>query len=150
MATQIIDVEIINSTLDNSPIGSTNADTARFITPATNDNSTNAATTAWVRNLLGNGLVSGNGYLILPNGLIFQWGAGPTIGGGSTANITFPIAFPTAAFTVLVTAQHVTGQHSSTQSMVNGTLSTSGFTVVSGTGTDTDGNAPFNWFAIGN
>lgn len=40
--------------------------------------------------------ITANGYLILPNGLYMQWGfkAAPT---GTAGQVTFPIAFPTAA-----------------------------------------------------
>ena len=39
-----------------------------------------------------------NGYQKLPSGLIIQWGAIPTVNAGVT--VTFPIAFPTACFSV--------------------------------------------------
>ena len=41
-----------------------------------------------------------SGYTKLPNGLIIQWGGTPFSGGGGTANITFPVAFPTACLAV--------------------------------------------------
>jgi len=40
---------------------------------------------------------SGNGYQKLPTGLIIQWGATGTVG---DATITFPIAFPSAVYSV--------------------------------------------------
>ena len=40
-------------------------------------------------------LLSTNGYQKLPGGLIIQWGYNP-----SNSTVTFPVAFPTAAFFV--------------------------------------------------
>ena len=44
-------------------------------------------------------LLAGNGYQKLPGGLILQWGSftvSTTSGGVGTADVTYPIAFPTA------------------------------------------------------
>ncbi len=43
-------------------------------------------------------LYSGNGYAILPNDLIIQWGRVSVPGNSETADISFPIAFPNALF----------------------------------------------------
>ena len=39
---------------------------------------------------------SENGYTKLPNGMIFQWGAYPTITAGQSKDVNLPVAFPTA------------------------------------------------------
>lgn len=41
---------------------------------------------------------SGNGYQSFAGGVILQWGSFTAPGGGSTLAVTFPIAFPTAAY----------------------------------------------------
>ena len=72
-------------------------------TPATGDNSTNLATTAWVRNVIDNlkssgtfgGIVGGsltqNGWVKFANGLILQWGINTD--SKNRKNILLPIAF---------------------------------------------------------
>jgi len=47
--------------------------------------------------------VSTNGYVKLPGGLIMQWGTGSVSGGGS-AQINFPISFPTNVLNVVAIA----------------------------------------------
>ena len=82
-----------------------------------------------------------NGYCIMPNGLIMQWGRTDTYGGYQT--ITLPIPFPTACLWVSGTTGILsTGvDNNSTSAGKNGTsLST---IVV------TDDGAGCNWFAIG-
>ena len=50
-----------------------------------------------------------NGYVTMPNGLIIQWGTHLTaMANYSVATVTFPIPFPTACFTVQLTARAVT------------------------------------------
>ena len=46
---------------------------------------------------------STNGYQKLAGGVIIQWGSGQTINGSSSVDITFPLEFPTACFTVTLT-----------------------------------------------
>lgn len=75
-------------------------------TPANSSNSTNIATTAFVKSVLsssGNGLATyskgSNGYYKFNNGLIIQWGrTGEATGGART--ITFPTAFSTTNYQV--------------------------------------------------
>lgn len=45
--------------------------------------------------------LTGNGYTKFPNGLILEWGTGPNLGGGGSATITLPLAFPNAFFSVV-------------------------------------------------
>jgi len=76
-----------------------------FQTPTTGDRSTKAATTQMFSNEF---LASkaANGYQKLPSGLIIQWGevraTAPTAPISQNADITFPIAFPNAAFQISV------------------------------------------------
>lgn len=44
-----------------------------------------------------------NGYQKLPGGLILQWGSGQSIPGGGSVDVTFPLEFPTACFSVTLT-----------------------------------------------
>lgn len=46
--------------------------------------------------------MAASGYQKLPGGLIIQWGAIPSVGSGIT--VTFPLAFPNAAYSVAVSA----------------------------------------------
>lgn len=72
-----------------------------FATPAAGDNTTRAATTAFVRNASPASL-GATGWQRLPSGLIMQWGSilVPTATG---AFFTFPIAFPNACLSVSAT-----------------------------------------------
>lgn len=141
-------------------------------TVATSDNSTNAASTAFVKSLgyaplaspaftgvptvptaangtantqaastafaVGTPSIGSAGYQLLPSGIIFQWGR--SAGGASPQSVTFPLAFPTACFSIVCTP--------SSSSVMNFAVSapsssTSGFTI---TASDVD---PCSWFAIG-
>ena len=78
-------------------------------TPATSDNSTKIATTAFVRNLINQfkndgtlgGIVGGsltqNGWVKFSNGLILQWGTYP----GSGGTIRYPVSFTSKVFAVI-------------------------------------------------
>lgn len=72
-------------------------------TPASNDNSTNIATTAWARALVDSVFSSQSlaqtGYQTLPGGLILQWGRSTTT--ANPSSVSFPIAFPNACFVVV-------------------------------------------------
>ncbi|MCJ2874779.1 hypothetical protein JUM41_11085 [Rhizobium pusense] len=61
------------------------------------------AAAAWAT-LGAGGTIDGNGWLRLPSGLIIQWGF--TDAGTGNANRSFPVAFPTAAYTVHVSTAH--------------------------------------------
>lgn len=99
--TNLISAALSGCTIDNSNIGQTTPANANFLTPATDDNSQKAATTAWVRAVF-DSLASENGYVKLPNGLIIQWGVAPDPN-DSTIVVNFPTAFPTACFTIVGT-----------------------------------------------
>ena len=124
---------ITDATPINSPAltGSPTAPTATVGT-----NTTQIATTAFVNGSLGSidhGLLTGlsdddhpqyhtdargdarymptgvnaqNGYIILPNGLIFQWGRVDWT--AITTSVVFPITFPTAVYNVQLTLQSAT------------------------------------------
>lgn len=90
-----------------------------FSTAAALDNTTKAATTAFVRNellALGNaayaaifGSLKGNsGYQRLPGGLILQW-QGVSITGNVDLTASFPIAFPTGVLSVHATGDYTPG-----------------------------------------
>lgn len=52
---------------------------------------------------LGTSSISPNGYTRLPNGLLMQWGTQTaSVNSSTTATATFPIAFPTALYSVSV------------------------------------------------
>jgi hypothetical protein len=141
--TKLISAAINACTVDATPIGSTTPSTARFITPASGDNSTNAATTAWC--LLGFAASSSaNGYIKLPawlSGLIIQWGHVTTDINAGTVTVTFPLVFPTAAFVVVPTTLSATDRITY---VVNGSLTTSSFRV----GNNGSGGFAY-WIAIG-
>ena len=52
---------------------------------------------------LGTSSIAANGYTRLPNGLLMQWGTHTaSVNSSTTATATFPIAFPTALYSVSV------------------------------------------------
>ena len=69
-----------------------------FLTQPNSDNSTKAATTAWVKNVVNNASSPVAGYQSHPSGLVIQWGyTTPPINVSSAAcDVVFPIQFPTA------------------------------------------------------
>lgn len=76
-------------------------------TPATSDNSTNLATTQFVKNLINSEgftqSLTPNGWVKFPNGLIIQWGINRNYDAAyslSSYTINFPIAFPNDCFLV--------------------------------------------------
>ena len=58
-------------------------------------------------NLPGTG-TQGNGYQVLPGGLIVQWGITQSVGDDSNSSFTFPFAFPTACHSVVMTCSQPT------------------------------------------
>ncbi|WP_295379527.1 hypothetical protein [uncultured Pseudacidovorax sp.] len=103
-------IEAAGLTLDENNFSQLLAALSRtgvFYTPATDDNSTRAATTAFVRNVCA-ALLSTAGYQKLPSGLIMQWGISGAVASGGFAAITLPIAFPTGGIASLATWQQDT------------------------------------------
>jgi len=142
--------------LSGLPIGAVNPSSGVFTslkgpTVAGTDNSTNAATTAWVRQLFaGNTSFLGNGYIILPGGLILQWGTGSAEGPGTRdVPVSFPIAFPNACFVVVITAQWNTGQNSSIAQVEQGSITTAVFEFGVASAGSVNGTTTPMWFAVG-
>lgn len=95
-----------------------------------------------------NQALSGNGYQKLPGGLIIQWGSTITSAGGTVA-VTFPIAFPSAAFSVV-------GMHlgAGNATVISTALSQTSVTLALGSsgslGQSPSGSGTIRWIAIGN
>lgn len=111
--------------------------TGVFLTPPPFDNTTRAATTAFVRNELLNlggvaydalfgRLLADNGYQKFPGGLIIQWGSGSASANLTSTSITFPIAFPNAVFSVVCLTSAEANAITSVW-RVSGSLSNTGF-----------------------
>lgn len=129
-----------------------------FQTSAQFDNTTKAATNAFVRNeLLGLGnsaynAIFGaskttNGYQKLPSGLILQWGITGLINAATNIDITFPVAFPFALASLVTNYVSYSGDTAAQQicsQVRNNTLTT--FTLRNLSATV---NAQFYWYAIG-
>lgn len=86
-----------------------------------------------------------NGYIFLPNGLIFQWGISSSISSNSGSNITFPIAFPNIALNAICNATGLPDDTSDVWSYTR-SLSASGFRISNGSDATT---SLFYWQAIG-
>lgn len=143
MSTKVNSLQVVSSTIDSSPIGSSSPSTAQFITPGAGDNSQNAATTAWVTAALA-GTQSGSGSLPLPGGLVIKWGVSSTItatsGSGTGMRVSFPASFPSNCFTVVGT---INGNNDRVGYMSG--FDAGGFNV----GCNGSGST-FSWIAIGN
>lgn len=89
-----------------------------------------------------------NGYVVLPSGLIFQWGRVITDGNGN-GTVTFPIAFPASALQVIVgdwsDNLDLAGSHINSVSDVTRTA----FKVMSVRWDGLQGGSAVPWFAIG-
>jgi hypothetical protein len=72
--------------------------------------------------------LSNTGYQKLPSGLIIQWGTYNTPGTSTASSVTFPLAFPNAAFSVTCTP--ITTSLTLGLADTIGTVSTTGFTVI--------------------
>lgn len=119
--------------IDRTPIGSISSSTGRFTTPATSDNSTNAATTAWVNLILA---------ALGLQGLTVKMGT--VSSGSSTASVSFSPAFPTSTIIVLLTPVDF-GSNPIRDQVYLTAQSTAGFSA------GTPGSTiSFNWLAIGN
>jgi hypothetical protein len=92
-------LELISSLAGNS----TSKQPTATVTPVVDDNTKNLATTEWFfKEFTGAAKVQlgTNGYMVMPNGLIVQWG---TVLKSSSANvsITFPLTFPAGVYTTV-------------------------------------------------
>jgi hypothetical protein len=118
-------------------------------TRTSGDNTTNAATTAFVQSAIASGFTSGsnaNGrWAKDPSGLIRQWG---TVAGASTGTIVdFPIAFTNSSSIAVNTTSLWYGPGNSICFVIvtKNSISTTQFEVALGVGSPQD----FQWFAIG-
>lgn len=136
--TVTIQNEILNGNLtansDYVSIGNSTINTVVNSVSIVTGNSTLTATVNSTACMYGlssiGGASSTNGYSYFPNGLIFQWGFGvATTGAGGT--FTFPLPFPTAVFSIQVTAQ---GKALANDTYINA-ISTSSFNIVTSTAT---------------
>lgn len=89
--------------------------------------------------------LSGNGYQVLPGGLIIQWGRTGSITASTASAVSFPVAFPSAAFSVVASASTNNGAGGGElYSAAAYGASTTGFTIVNDSATST-----FDWIAVG-
>lgn len=89
-----------------------------------------------------------NGYVTLPNGLIFQWGTTSSVSPDSSLVVTFPIPFPTACFNVQASVK--TGTSAGIDVWAIGvTFSSTTATIGVGANGGSTGAVPLCWFAIG-
>jgi hypothetical protein len=88
--------------------------------------------------------LSANGYQKLPGGLIMQWGESASVNTDSSVSVTFPIVFPSACVSVVITGNKsmvTSGQGIQTVQSV----STTGFQINNGQ----DASMTFFWLAMG-
>lgn len=103
----------------------------------------NSANTAWLA-VTGDALLSANGYVKLPSGVIVQFGNGVTNGSG-VQSITFPLAFPALCAAVLATAVIASPRYATVP-----TISTTGFTMNGWNATGAIATSMnYNWMAVG-
>jgi hypothetical protein len=116
---------------------------ATATTQSVGDSTTKVATTAFVNP---GGSIGANGHRENPDGTIEQWATATSSGSGGTA-ITFPIPFPNACFGVV---GNINSSSTSPSSVVIGSITTSGFSVVLYAGAGVFQSGPFFYRAIGN
>ena len=122
--------------------------TATAPTVAATDSSTNVATTAWVNTLM-SGVITTDGYIRLPGGLLLQWGQCPYTSYGVPTTQAFPTTFPTKCFAVIMGQQWPTGQNSSLAA-VKDTPSNSSFVYELANSGSINGSASPWFIAVGN
>lgn len=88
--------------------------------------------------------IASNGYINL-SGLIFQWGSSTAVQSSSGNTINFPIAFPTAVFTVQATV--VTDDNTTIRFSILNAATLTGFST---TQTSSSHFRRLYWFAVGN
>lgn len=127
-------------TLVNALGGTPSAPTA-----AVNTSTTQLATTAFANPA---SLLSANGYVKLPSGVIMQWGSATASAAtsGTSTVVTFPLAFPTGlTFASAVCNFAVVG--TSAWNLTASTTTT--MTLQRSNNASTDTGTAFKWFAIG-
>ena len=90
------------------------------------------------------GSMASNGYQKFPGGFIMQWGYVASCGSSCNDNITFPIAFPTAAFSITA---NPSGQSAASGGVAINSLSTTGASIDSNWGGAT--KSALYWIAVG-
>ena len=90
----------------------------------------------------GGGSSSTNGYALLPNGCMIQWGTMAKQTSNSTVSVTFPTSFTSAAYAI--TLQN-TGTGGYNDQKLNNSLSKTGFS----TGNSNEYNTPLCYIVIG-
>lgn len=90
-----------------------------------------------------------NGYQKLPGGLILQWGQNSMPGPGATNSVTFPIAFPSAVYSLLITTNATGGASTGIAPCSTSVVSKTGFQWVRFAGSDYTSYGTGYWFAIG-
>jgi|SRR5579863_434939 len=90
-------------------------------------------------------VASGNGYTMLPGGIILQWGVVGFTSGDPV--VTFPLPFPNDVFSVQVTRQHDASNPGSSYSFwVENNVNKTKFNII-----NNDSHTwAYNWVAIGN
>ena len=116
-------------------------------TPTVNDSTTKVATTAFANPA---SLLSANGYVKLPSGVIIQWGTMSGTGvHGTSYSFTFPLAFPTACQSISATIQQGVSTVTTIVYMPTTALSTTGSTVQYGAINGGAYTYSYRWQAIG-
>ena len=109
-------------------------------TQASNDSSTNIATTAFANPA---NSIGANGYQTLPSGLIIQWGTVTAAVSAGSQSVSFGITFPNNVFSVQAQATSASGISGGDVGYATMTATTtSGFTM--------ERTCSRNWIAIGN
>ena len=120
-----------------------------FVAPSTSGNVLTSNGTTWNSSALSSlsafdKSLTANGYQKLPSGLIMQWGESASVNQDSSVSVTFPIVFPSACVSVVITGNRsmaTTGQGIQTVQSV----STTGFQINNGQ----DSTLTFYWLAMG-
>ena len=88
-----------------------------------------------------------NGYSYIPGGTLLQWGITSLgAGSGSTATLTFPVAFPTACAAVVLTPNF--GVSGNSDAYVTA-MTASNASLQRSNSSNVDSGTSFLWFAIG-
>ncbi|WP_176556472.1 gp53-like domain-containing protein [Leclercia adecarboxylata] len=90
-----------------------------------------------------------NGYQKLPGGLILQWGQNSMPAPGASNNVTFPIAFPSTAYAVVITTNASGGATTGIAPSSTTAVTRTGFQWVRFAGSEYTSYGTGYWFAIG-
>lgn len=130
----------INNVVKPIFYASVNDEIVRFVksptapTPPATDNSTDLATTAFVKSIVGSDIPAvsktTNGYYKMPNGLIIQWHRSPSVV-NHQSTVYFPVSFPSACLTVVASERTASATAGSINAVgiADGSISASSFIV---------------------